>query len=308
MSAIIQQGNSRYIYLQTRGQWYVLDQFATPLGAGAIGIVFPGWNYYTNERVAIKMVKPEYSNIPQVRDRARAEAQMTFLHPNIVRMLGICEYKNSVGPIFVLSEFVSGLNLDVFCKSYLSQYDEVSRIIKIILFSISVLDALQYVHSAGVIHRDVKPSNIMVTFNGVPKLMDLGIAGFENSDEFSEKGFIGTSLYAAPELINGGVVDQRTDLYAMGVTMFEVMTGYNPYDRPSQSEILDAHLSDDLPVVSVIPRKLMEILLKATHRNKSRRFNTASDFAENLKQFLNSYVSNPINYSSGRLSGNENRW
>ena len=307
MSMIYQEGNNRYIYLQTRGQWYVLDLWSPPLGSGALGIVYPGYNYHTRIPVAVKMIKPEFSEIPFVRERARSEAQLTFLHPNIVRMMGICEYENAHGPIYVLSEFVNGLNFDMYCREMLSRMDPDERLRIILRHSIAILDALEYVHRAGVVHRDVKPSNIMVSYDHVPKLMDLGIAGFTNAGVLDEDDFIGTALYAAPELIKAKEVDYRTDIYAMGVTMFELLTGYNPFLAPTQNEILDRHLTEILPEDFAIPPRLLSLLRKATEKRIKRRYRSAAAFAEDLKVFLYDYVPNSINVPSDRLSGYPDR-
>jgi serine/threonine-protein kinase len=285
-----------------------MDSWAPPLGAGALGIVHLGYNYYTRVPVAVKQIKPEYSDIPFVRDRARSEAQLTFLHPNIVRMLGICEYQDNHGPIFVLSEFVNGLNFDVYCREVLSGMEPDARMCTVLQHSVAILDALDYVHKAGVVHRDVKPSNIMVSYEHVPKLMDLGIAGFVRSGPVRESGFMGTALYAAPELISGDPLDARTDIYAMGVTIFELLTGYNPFYADNQEEILARHLSEDLPADFAVPHRLLAVLRKATERKKKRRHPSAASFAEDIKGFLDKYVPNTIDFPAGRLSGNKNRW
>ena len=286
----------------------MLDSWSPPLGSGALGIVYLGYNYHTGTPVAVKMVKPEYSEIPFVRERARNEASLTFLHPNIVRMMGMCEYGSGSGPIYVLSEYVNGLNFDVYCRERLSELDDTDRLVTILDYSVAILDALEYVHKAGVVHRDVKPSNIMVSYDRVPKLMDLGIAGFTNSSSLDDDGFIGTALYAAPEQIRGKDMDFRTDLYAMGVTIFELITGYNPFLAPTQEEILDRHLTETLPDDYAIPNRLMSILRKSTERRINRRYHSAAAFAGDLNGFINEYVSDSINVSSRRLFRFQNRW
>lgn len=294
MSSVYRERNSRYLYLNTRGQWYVFDTLSPPLGFGAVGIVYIGYNVSNNCPVAIKMVRPEYSGIPFVRERAKTEAQLTFLHPNIVRMLGLCEESGDYGSIYLVSEFVNGQTFDAYSKSTLSYLPQVDRITSVLSYSISVIEALEYVHTAGVIHRDVKPSNIMVTYEGVPKLMDLGIAGLVNSDKLDGNEFMGTALYAAPELIKGESIDRRTDIYAMGVTIFEMLAGYNPFSAPSQDEILANQCSKRLPEVESIPPELMIILRRSTEKKKLRRYQRAKQFAEDLKDFLFNYAPNPI--------------
>ena len=294
MSSVYHERNSRYVYLNTRGQWYVLDSRSVPIGFGAVGIVYPGYNLNTNSPVAIKMVRPEYSGIPYVRERARNEAQLTFLHPNIVRMLGLCEDNDKNGTIYLVSEYVNGLTFDSFFNKISSFYSHEARLSMILRHALSILEALEYVHTAGIIHRDVKPSNIMVTYDGTAKLMDLGIAGIINSDLQSNHEFMGTALYASPELIKGSDIDKRADLYALGVTLFEVITGYNPFSASTQDEILSLHLTTRLPEDDSIPKDLYSILCHSTEKRKSKRYQSARLFANDLKEFLYEYAPDPV--------------
>lgn len=282
MATICVDGSRRYYYLQTRGQWYVLDNQSTPVGMGAVGVVFKGYNYYTKEPVAIKMVRPEYASIPAIRERAKYEAQLTFLHPNVVRMLGVCEFDNKTGPIYLVSEFVNGFNFDIYCRKSFGVVKTNLRVSQILKQSVKILNALDYIHRAGVIHRDVKPSNIMIGSDNEPKLMDLGIAGCVNSKFLSQNSFIGTALYAAPELINNSVVDHRTDIYAMGVTLFEVLAGYNPFAAETEEQVLENHMLHNLPEDVNIPKKILTVLRRATSKNKADRFDSAHEFAEEI--------------------------
>ncbi len=286
MSSIIQDNGSKYIYLQSGGQWFVFDRTASPLGMGAVGIVYLGFNYATKEPVAVKMIRPEYSGNQEIRTRARGEALLTFLHPNIVRMIGICEGDNDSGPIFLLSEYVDGTDWESYSKTIRPWTTTARHTAICVDNALRVLDALHYIHSAGLIHRDVKPSNIMVTRKGIPKLMDLGIAGFSNSESLDSRSFTGTALYAAPELITGKPIDKRIDIYAVGVSLYEVLCGYNPFNRNTQDEILNAHLHEILPDDSHVPEGLMSILRKATEINKKNRYSDAWAFANDLKLFI----------------------
>lgn len=285
MSSIIQEYGSKYVYLHSGGQWFVFDRTSSPLGMGAVGIVYLGYNYTTKVPVAIKMIRPEYSGNPEVRTRARGEALLTFLHPNIVRMIGICESEYESGPIFLLSEYVDGMDWNSYSRALLPWTEHSRHTAICIDHAISILDALHYIHSAGLIHRDVKPSNIMITRNGIPKLMDLGIAGFSNSESLDTRSFTGTALYAAPELITGKPIDRRIDIYAAGVSLFEILCGYNPFSRNTQDEILEAHLHEGLPEDERIPEGLLSILLKATAINKNNRYGDAKAFADDLKAY-----------------------
>lgn len=273
-----------------------------------MGIVYLGFNYATRTPVAIKLVRPEYSSIPQIRDRARAEAELTFLHPNIVRMIGICEPNMEYGPIYILSEYVDGVNFDEYCRISLSNLPLHDKVLNIVQFSIPLIEALQYIHAIGLIHRDVKPSNIRISRDGTPKLMDLGISKFEFSSSMPENGFVGTSLYGAPELISNNGIDQRVDIYAMGVTMYELLAGYNPFDSNSLESIMEKQKTLNLPNTDCIPPELYSILRKATEKDKRKRYRTAADFSSDLLSFVKYYVSDSKQISTGWFSRHKNRW
>ena len=285
MPSIVRQNGSSNVFLYLLGEWYCFDMNSAPLGGGAMGVVYSGWNHRTGTPVAIKMVRQEYSDNQEIRRRARTEARMTFLHPNIVRNFGVCEHESLTGPIFIISEYVHGYTFDTYCRRMLSYMSPKGRAAQIAFLSASVLDALQYIHNVGVVHRDIKPSNIMVTVQGGVKVMDLGISKFEK-DGGVELGFMGTSLYAAPEVIESKcVVDGRADIYAMGVTIYELITGYNPFNAPTQQQILRNQLNWELPADQLIPDELFYVLRKATSKNREDRYDTAAQFAKDLEQF-----------------------
>ncbi|MBQ9465489.1 MAG: serine/threonine protein kinase [Muribaculaceae bacterium] len=274
--------NDPFIYLRVRTDWYCYCPTDTPLGQGAMGTVYVGYNCKTRERIAVKRVIDRYANVPQVRERARQEAALEFRHPNLVEMIGYCEYAHDSGPIFLLSNLVEGQNLDAFVNGM--SLEDPHRVEKICTAIYQILDALDYIHSRGVIHRDIKPSNIMVEGNGNVRLMDLGIARMAEGNAFSQYGFIGTPEYSAPEQINRdrtGVtnpIDARTDIYALGITFYEMLTGSNPMSANSDAMILSNQMTRILPDASNIPRRLMNVILKATEKEASKRFSRAIDF------------------------------
>ena len=292
MSQVVSREGDSLLYMALDdGRWFWYDTNSAPLGEGAMGRVYLGYNLYTQEPVAIKRVRDEYASIPDIRRRAINEAHLVFSHPNIVRMLGVCTESVNYGPIFILSEFIPGQTIDVYTKNNLSYCSPEERISKILSLAVPLLEAIQLLHDNGVIHRDIKPSNIMVEENGECKLMDLGIAKTIYGGNFSKTiGFIGTMQYAAPELIVGtnqvSSADYRVDIYALGVTLYELISGFNPFDAPTQAETMIKQAKEDLPAVNTIPRNLLEILRKATAKDRARRFQSASQFKDALLDFM----------------------
>ena len=269
------------IYLQALGQWYYYDPNSTPLGNGAMGTVYLGFSCTSNQRIAVKRVKDIYANNKMIRERARQEASLAFSHPNLVQMIGLCECAPNYGPIFVLSGYVAGITLDTHVKEQLGNLPLPERTEKIVTEICHVLDALQYLHSRGVVHRDIKPSNIMIENGSVVKVMDLGIARLNGGNKYSSFGFIGTPQYAAPEQIlrdsDKAEINAQTDIYAVGITLYELLTGNNPFKTDIEAEILSRQMSMKLPYDKQIPRSLYKVILKATEKSPEKRYRSASE-------------------------------
>lgn len=285
---VFQRPDDPYIYLLVMREWYCYDPTSSPLGSGAMGTVYMGYRVKDGARVAIKRVKDAYANNPMIRERARQEASLAFRHQNLVEMIGCCEYAPTGGPIFLVSKFVSGKNIDEYIKEFINGSDRVEKICNAIF---QVLDALDYVHSRGVIHRDIKPSNIMIEGDSNVRLMDLGIARMNDGNKFSQFGFIGTPQYSAPEQIlrdktRSVQINASTDIYALGITLYELLAGTNPYDSASEVDVLTRQMRESLPPHDSIPRKVMNVILKATEKEQSKRYQTAAEFRDALKEAL----------------------
>lgn len=286
---VVQRKNDPYIYLYVMGEWYCYNPQEAPLGSGAMGDVYRGYRCKNGAVVAVKRVKDFYANNKMIRERARLEASLAFRHPNLVEMIGSCEYAPDNGPIFILSHFVQGEDIDKYVKGFSDSDTKVEKICNAIC---SVLDALDYVHSRGVIHRDIKPSNIMIENGSNVRLMDLGISRMNGGNKFSQYGFIGTPQYSAPEQIkreegnSATTINATTDIYELGITFYELLTGENPMDCESEAETLAKQISDPLPSNPSIPKKLMQVIWKATEKEQSKRYQTALDFKRAINTAL----------------------
>lgn len=286
---VVQKKNDPYIYLRVMDEWYCYNPTQPPLGSGAMGDVYLGYRCKNGAEVAVKRVKDAYANNQMIRERARLEASLAFRHPNLVEMIGCCEYAPTYGPIFLLSNFVHGEDIDKYVKGF---SDSPNRVEKICGAVCSVLDALDYVHSRGVIHRDIKPSNIMIENGSNVRLMDLGISRINGGNKFSQYGFIGTPQYSAPEQIkrdegNSEVsINATTDIYELGITFYELLTGENPMACQSDSETLTKQITEPLPENDAIPKKIMQVIWKATQKEQSKRFQTALEFKNAINEAL----------------------
>lgn len=273
---VFQKEEDPRIYLQVSGQWYYYDPNSVPLGNGAMGTVYLGFSCNSNKRIAVKRVKDIYANNKMIRERARQEASLSFSHPNLVQMIGLCEYAPNYGPIFILSEYIAGITLEAHVKEQLSGLPTEERTEKIATEICHVLDALQYLHSRGVVHRDVKPSNIMIENGSVIKLMDLGIARLNGGNKYSSFGFIGTPQYASPEQIlrdtQNTEINAQTDVYAAGITLYELITGKNPFKTDIEAEILSRQMTMKLPYDKKMSKSLYRVILKATEKSQAKRY------------------------------------
>ena len=289
MQTVVQRPNDPYIYLWVMGEWYCYNPTEPPLGSGAMGDVYKGYRCKNGAVIAIKKVKDAYANNKMIRERARQEASLAFRHPNLVEMVGYCEWAPDSGPIFILSHFVQGEDIDKYAKKF---EDSPLRVEKLCNAICSVLDALDYVHSRGVVHRDIKPSNIMIENDSNVRLMDLGIARMNGGNKFSSFGFIGTPEYSAPEQMlreqNGANVqiNATTDIYELGITFYELLAGENPMSCKSEAETLTKQMKQQLPSSDRIPNKLMKVIWKATEKEQSRRYQTALEFKQAIQEAL----------------------
>lgn len=281
---ILPRPDDPYIYLYVMNEWYCYKPTDPPLGSGAMGIVYKGYRCQNGEWIAVKRVKDEYANNKMIRERAKQEASLAFRHDHLIEMIGYCEWQPETGPIFILSKFVKGSTIEEYIKT--NMFEGTDKVEKICELIYPILDALDYVHSGGVIHRDIKPSNIMVEQEHNVRLMDLGIARMNEGNAFSAFGFIGTPQYAAPEQIirsKDCPISAATDIYELGITFYELLTGSNPFDCEVEADTLSKQMKEPLPPSKKIPRRLMQVIWKATEKEQSKRYQTALEFKKAIK-------------------------
>lgn len=290
-----------------KGIYYEYDPSDTPLGEGGMGKVYKGWccSETTNQRreVAIKFL---YSDLPpHVIARARREAAVQLRNDNLVEMFGFVEIsaKDELGqPIVryhVISEYLHGVTLDkllsgnvcdskgnvipfaqeLYGKFLNNSYSFALTIVR------SLLSGLMALHDAGYIHRDIDPSNIMITSDGKIKLIDFGIAKKLNGSNTKESSytvdgqFIGKPKYAAPELVRGLVDSQNgtTDIYAVGILLYQLLTGKVPFEG-EMAEVLDMQLNKKMPLHNVKQKQIKEVIKTATQKKRSLRYQSAAEF------------------------------
>ena len=263
------------------------------IGNGGMADVHVGTDTRLGRRVAIKLLKPALATDPVFRTRFRQEAQAAakMAHPTIVRVFDAGEETvrdehgtESLVP-FIVMEHVDGRMLKDVLADEPFEAKEAARIVG------SVLTALEYSHRAGVVHRDIKPGNIMITPAGQVKVMDFGIARAisESSATVAQTtAILGTAQYFSPEQARGESVDARTDLYSTGVVLFELLTGAPPFRGNSPVAVAYKHLSEPAPAPSsfnpAVPPAMDYVVLHALRKGRAERYQSAAEFREDLEK------------------------
>lgn len=272
------------------------------IGEGGMGNVYLGEHVSIGRKVAIKVLKSELVKNEQIRTRFKNEASVMahLQHPNIVNLI---DYLETEDGLFLVMEYVDGQEITQLLRS-LSQPLAMERARKIMN---SILDAFSYAHDAGIIHRDVKPSNILIDSKDNVKILDFGIAKLIGDSQFNltKTGVqIGTIYYMSPEQVKAKDVDQRTDIYSLGVTFYEIFSGQCPYrGMSSEFEIYSDIVNKELPDLSIAMgpdyKTVWEVIRKATAKEPKDRFQSCIEFKNALNNpsysFGNNNVSNSRN-------------
>lgn len=281
---VVQQGND--IFLSIDNRWYQYQE-RDLIGGGAMGTVYKGYDCQTREPVAVKRVIDHYANNPEIRRRAHQEAELMFRHPNLVEMIGYCEVAPNWGPIFIVSNFVQGENIDDFINAHVRSLPNAEH--RICELFLPVLDALAYIHQKGIIHMDIKPSNIMMESGRNVRLMDLGIADVSDTVNTATSGMMGTPKYAAPEQFSDKEARPQltaaTDIYEAGVTLYELLTKENPFSAPTVQEAKDLH-NELILEKKHLSDPVYQVLRKATAIDPMQRYQSAGQMKLALKSAM----------------------
>lgn len=259
------------------------------LGAGGMGKVYKVRNVISDRVEAMKILLPNLEADAELADRFMREikVQASLNHPNIASLHTAVRQGNQ---LLMVMEYVEGRTIESLLR------EGPVPLANGIHYVLQVLSALSYAHARGVVHRDIKPANMMLTPEGVVKLMDFGIARVAKSDQkLTQTGHtVGSLFYMSPEQIQGGQVDARADLYSLGVSLYEIVTGRKPYQGDSDYSIMAAHLkSVPVPPIEIdpkLPASLNDIILMALAKDPGQRFQTAEAFGNALLSVYNGIV------------------
>ena len=271
---------NQYIGKRLDGRYEILEL----IGIGGMADVYLANDITTGRKVAVKILKEEYLTNEDFKRRFRNESKAIALlsHPNIVKI-----YDVSFGERvqFIVMEYVPGITL----KEYIQQQGKVGWK-ETVHFTVQILRALQHAHDNGIVHRDVKPQNVMLLQDGTVKVMDFGIARFarENGRTISEKA-IGSVHYISPEQARGEVADERSDIYSVGIVMYELLTGQLPFDGESPVAIalkqMQAEAKRPRELNPDIPEGLEEIVMRAMKKDPDLRYQSASEMLRDIDEF-----------------------
>ena len=253
------------------------------LGKGAMGLVYRAFDSSIDRIVALKvlhahLLEGEQGSDFKQRFIQEAKAAARCLHPNIVTIFDFGMHGTTP---FIVMEYVEGIEL----KDRLTQVDARFSFKSALEIIIQILEALAYAHDQGVVHRDIKPANIMLMANEQVKVSDFGVARLDNSDLTSTGMMVGTPNYMSPEGMHGLQVDNRSDLYSVGVLLFELLTNQRPYKGISLEEAI-LPLSESNQLAELEKTQIKPILIKALQAKPELRFQQATEFISQLKYIL----------------------
>ena len=253
------------------------------IGTGGMADVYKGRDHKLNRYVALKVLNREFREDELFVKKFQSEAQAAagLMHPNIVNVYDVGEDR---GLYFMVMELVEGITL----KEYIQKKVRLTPK-EVISITLQVCAGIEAAHNNGIIHRDIKPQNIMISKEGKVKVTDFGIAKATTSNTISTNA-MGSVHYTSPEQARGGFSDIRSDIYSLGITMFEMITGELPFDGETTVSIAIKHLQEDIAapseLVPDIPYSLERIILKCTQKSSDRRYQNMGELISDLKHSL----------------------
>lgn len=253
------------------------------IGAGGMAVVYKAMCHRLNRYVAVKILRDELANDEEFRKRFQTEAQAVAMlsHPNIV---SVYDVSHSDGVEYIVMELIEGVTLMQYMKKKGALgWKEALH------FAVQISKALEHAHEKGIIHRDIKPQNIMILKDGTIKVADFGIAALESAQEKKSDQTVGSVHYIAPEQARGEQPDPRSDIYSLGVVMYEMLTGKMPYDGDTAEQVAMKHITGHpVPPQELnpdIPEELAAITLKAMNSDINARYQSASELLRDLEDF-----------------------
>jgi len=273
------------------GRYELLEK----IGEGGMAVVYKAKDKLLNRFIAVKILRPEFTKDASFVENFKRESQSAagLSHPNIV---GVYDVGKEGNINYIVMELVEGKTLsEVITEEAPMDYKKVIGITK------QLASALKLAHSNNIIHRDVKPHNILITNEGVAKLADFGIAKAVNDATLStNNSIIGSVHYFSPEQARGNYVDERSDIYSLGIVMYEMLTGKVPFDADNPVSIALKHINDEIEaptqLVEGIPPALERTVLKATDKYQTNRYKSADELIEELDniEFVTRVVGNSV--------------
>ncbi|SHM08583.1 serine/threonine protein kinase [Caldanaerovirga acetigignens] len=263
---------------KTLGNRYVVLE---EIGGGGMAVVYKARCTLLNRIVAIKVLRPEYSHDENfvMRFRREAQAAASLSHPNIVNIYDVGQED---GIYFIVMEYVEGKTLKELIREGAPLLPS-----KVIEIAKQICDALECAHKNKIVHRDIKPHNIIITPEGMVKVTDFGIARASTGSTITNTGgLIGSAHYLSPEQARGGFVDERSDIYSLGVLLYEALTGRVPFDGDSPVAVALKHIQEEPKPISQLipgfPPALEQIVMKCISKSPDERFQKASELKREL--------------------------
>ncbi|MBR2088790.1 MAG: serine/threonine protein kinase, partial [Oscillospiraceae bacterium] len=270
----------KYIGKKLEGRYEITEL----IGVGGMADVYKATDIIDNKEVAVKILKKEFAENEEFLRRFRNESKAIALlsHPNIVKVYDV-NFSDRLQ--YIVMEYIDGITL----KEYIDA-EQVLTWKDSVHFIIQVLRALQHAHDRGIVHRDIKPQNIMLFTDGTIKVMDFGIAKFAREDNGTQSDqAIGTVHYISPEQARGDDTDEKSDIYSVGVMLYEMLTGQKPFDTDNPISIAVMHMQNTPKRPRVInpdiPVGLEEIILRAMEKDPENRYQTAADMIRDIEAF-----------------------